>query len=112
MTVPSEVGVRKWSAIPSRDYLVQPMRDRVQLVPERRRAYASKVIAAKAWPSMRCTGLTLAPVATARLVAVCRRSCGAMQASPTDSAAGSKIRGRKLGLRSGPPFGAVNTSSS
>lgn len=33
-------------------------------------------MAAEAWPSSRCTAVTLAPEDTARLAAVCRSSCG------------------------------------
>jgi hypothetical protein len=40
------------------------------------------VIAAEAWPSIRGMGLTLAPVETARLAAVCLRSCGKARATP------------------------------
>ena len=36
----------------------------------------SNVIAALAWPSIFWTALTFAPADTARLAAVCRRSCG------------------------------------
>jgi hypothetical protein len=41
-------------------------------------AYTSRVIAAEACPSIRCTAFTFAPAATARLAAVCRSSWGVM----------------------------------
>jgi NHL repeat len=39
----------------------------------------SRVMAADACPSIRCTAFTFAPADTARLAAVCRRSCGVVR---------------------------------
>ncbi len=50
----------------------------------------SSVMAAEAWPSIRCTALTLAAAATARLAAVSRRSCGVSGYNPARLTAGSK----------------------
>src|SRR3954447_1309510 len=56
----------------------------------------SRVITAEAWPSIGCTALAFAPLATSRLAAVCRRSCGLRSPSPAVLAAGAKNRRRKL----------------
>src|SRR3954452_21909404 len=61
---------------------------------------------------MRWTALTFAPLATRRLAAVCRRSCGLRFSSPAARAAGSNTRRRKLPERSTAPSGEVSTRSS
>jgi hypothetical protein len=47
----------------------------------------SNVIAAEACPSIFCTALMLAPALTARLAAVCRRSCGVVRGMPDSATA-------------------------
>lgn len=100
---------RKSARGPAND--VQSFRDGIEVVLEQV-AYRSSVIAADAWPSMRCTAFTLAPALTARDAAVCRSSCGVSPGWPISAAALSNHNARALRLRKTPPIGDVNARSS
>jgi hypothetical protein len=55
----------------------------------------SNVIAAEAWPSIRCTAFTLEPAATARLAVAWRRSCGAARHARLDNGLGEPTRAER-----------------
>ena len=77
----------------------------------RRCPYRSKVIAAVAWPSMRCTTLTVAPALIAREAVGCRRPCGTRPSMPTCAHPLSNAR-RYFSMGSNPPRSRGNTSAS
>ncbi|TKJ31222.1 hypothetical protein A6V29_18550 [Blastococcus sp. CCUG 61487] len=69
-------------------------------------------MAAEACPSILWTLLTVAPLATAREAAVCRRSCGVTSLSPAVRTAGSNTARRQFRSRSTVPLAVVISRSS
>lgn len=69
----------------------------------RRCGYRSSVIAAVAWPSIRCTTLTLAPADIANHAVVWRSPCGTNPSIPTSAQALSNAR-RYSSMGSSPPL--------
>ncbi len=90
--------VRMAAGCQRRDGGVQPFAYGVEVAGEQARVHVQRHGCGRV-AEMRCTALTLAPDATARLAAVCRSTCGVTLSRPAAVAAGSNTRRRKFELR-------------